>query len=103
MLPDCWSILRKQRAFRIPSSRRGHEACQQSVRFAHPLIRPENQLAHEVPDIDSLVKITQRLMTDDVVWRADGVRCKEYFNSQHSVAQAFDAYAALFAESVQAK
>lgn len=47
-------------------------------------------------DVEGMAQLTQRLMSDDMAWREEGERCRDYFNARHSVEQAFDAYSALF-------
>ena len=75
-----------------------------TVSFVQPAFDKDGKpIGRAVQNIDALVQAVSELMVDDKVWHQEGARCRQYFENHHSVQQAFDAYAALFAQLTEGR
>ncbi len=75
-----------------------------TVSFVQPALDKDGKaIGKAVQNTDALVQTVSELMVDDKVWHQEGRRCQQYFEQHHSVQQAFDAYAVLFAQLMEGR
>lgn len=74
-----------------------------TVSFVRPALDEDGRtIGRGIRDMDMLAQEVSALMTDDKMWQVEGSCCRQYFESHHSVKQAFDAYSALFSRLMTA-
>lgn len=75
-----------------------------TISFVQPAFDEDGaSIGRAVQNADALVEAVSKLMTDDRVWHQEGARCRQYFEAHHSVQQAFDTYAVLFARLTEGR